>query len=116
MVQIRLSLKKETQQHVDGLPSFKLYKQRVLSAEPGRAWCVTVAVAEVLTFTENQDVSEVVEAYWSNPVLPVPPTGKPNKDNWGKFLPYRMTQVLGTIQSCPASNIKTFLECANPGA
>jgi hypothetical protein len=119
MVQIRLSDPSSSQQYFDGLPSFKLYKKRLISGIPGRTWCIGISLAEAIEFVpESESLDKMVIAYSENEIIPCKPTGKPTKNNYGEFISYRMTQILGTLSSCPASNIKVFslpLECINWG-
>lgn len=107
MVQLRLSQGAVDSKVIDQLESFRFYKKRFLSNMPGRALCVMVALLETILF-QPDDLTDVVIAYTDSEITPCKPVASPNKSNFGDYIAYRLTQVLGTLQSCPATNIKVF--------
>lgn len=109
MCQIRINTASlgYTQTTVDQLPSYKVYKQRIISGVPGRTISAIIAVADSLKFLSDDVLQQTIEAYTDSPIKPRNPVQN-GATTYGEYIPYRMTQVHGTMQSCPASNVKMF--------
>ena len=92
---------------VDQLPSFQVYKSRVIAGVPGRVVCALISVAETLKFLADDLIEATVSSYAEFQIKSCRPVQN-GPSTFGSFIPYRMTQVHGTMQSCPASNVKAF--------
>lgn len=108
LAQLRLSITNESNQFADGLPSFKLYKKRIIGGFPGRVWCTCIAILECTQYIKEDEIKDLLIGFLNKEIIPCTKCGKPNRDNYIHYIEYRRTQILGLLQSCPASNIKTF--------
>ena len=114
LVQIRIGLSNMSSQQVDQLPSVRLYKSRVLGDYMGRVMGASVATIDCTEFVS--EVEPVIEELTSFPIPICKPVAKPTQQNYPQYIYYRMSQVMGFIQSTPTTNLNLLNlkpDCAN---
>lgn len=119
MAQLRISTT-ESNAFVDQLPSYKEYKRKVINGLPGRTLAALSAVFSSLSFIiadtgpkakveiTSEDLTLMVSNYSHTPIPNSKRITSPNIGNWSQFLMGELSSTLGTILSCPSSNIKIF--------
>lgn len=121
MVQIRMSMREQTIDYIDKLPSYKDYKKKFITGIPGRS--IAVASGLVLSYPyildtlENIPKSDPSQIYdcifeYANTFLDenIPNTKRLSKPSssatWPAYAKSEMSAALGLLLSCPGTNIK----------
>lgn len=114
LIQLRYSCT-ESPQYFDGLPSTKYYKKKIITATPGVAWCTIIPAFESFEFL-GLDLIDILETFIGDPILPTKKITKLTKDNCSEFFKSRRSSLLGSLNSCPATQATFFnlnSDCVN---
>lgn len=113
LCQIKCMKPDASSRSLDQLPSFKLYRKRIITNNPGHALAITIATAlpEVLVHLPSQGADEIEE--WMYAVLDCyigneKVLSKASSNNITDYVSGHMSRILGYLQSCPSSNIGIF--------
>lgn len=106
LIQLRYSTT-ESSQYFDGLPSTKFYKKKLITTTPGVVWCTMIPTFETYDFL-GLSLVEILETFIGEPILPVRKINKLTKENCTDFFKARRTSILGSLNSCPATQSAYF--------
>lgn len=106
LVQLRYS-STEAPQYFDGLPCTKYYKKRVITSTPGVVWCTIIPAYETYDFLDLK-LEDILETFIGDPILPTKKIKKLTKENCTEFFKSRRTSILGSLNSCPATQSAYF--------
>jgi hypothetical protein len=111
MIQIRALRPNSTSQMVDTSDSYRLYKARIIKAEPGQILKTCLAAAPVFTFLGDtpdaveESLADIVKLSGGNAKTL---SGIPTKSNYTLWIHGAMSQIGGFLNSCPATNPSIF--------
>jgi hypothetical protein len=111
MVQIRALRSNATAQMIDTSDSYRLYKSRIIKAEPGQILKTCLAAAAAFPFLGEtpedveQTLAEIVKLSAGNAKVL---SGNPTKSNHILWIHGAMSQIGGFLNSCPATNPSIF--------
>lgn len=115
MAQIRISVKEETTEYVDKLPSYRDIKRKIIAGYPGRLVAAAAGIASAMPYLMQDPtmVSQNIPIVISQIIYDMANSNSPNTRrikpsivNWQEFSKGEMGSFLGQLISCPATNLK----------
>lgn len=90
-----------------GLPSTKYYKKKVITATPSVVWCTIISAYKTYDLL-GVSLTDILEAFIGDPILPTKKVNKVTKDNCTEFFKSRRSSILGSLNTCPATQTAYF--------